>query len=101
MIGDFRRSPKTVSATGLGQESGRGRERVSGNPVLMETGVRADDSSPGIYLNIYTLYLLPVIYLHRYLHSVSTAGIYLEIYKVYLLPVIYLDIYTTMYLLGT
>ena len=72
VIGDCRRSAKTVSATGLGQESGRGRARVSGNPVLMETGVRADHSSPGIYLDIYTGYLLPVIYL--------------DISTVYLLP---------------
>ena len=48
VIGDCRRSAKakTVSATGLGQESGRGRARVSGNPVLMETGVRADHETP-------------------------------------------------------
>ena len=62
MIGDCTKSAKTVPDTGLGQESGRGRVKLVSRPSPDgDRGQgRSRDSSPGIYLDIYTVYLLRV-----------------------------------------
>ena len=80
MIGDCTRSANT----GPGEWQGAGEGVWRPSPDGDWGQGRSPDSSPGVYLDIYTGYLL--------------FGIYLDIYTVYLLPGIYLDIYT-VYLL--
>ena len=69
MIGDCTRSANT----GPGEWQGAGEGVWRPSPDGDRGQGRSPDSSPGIYLDIYTVYLLP--------------GIYLDIYTVYLLRV--------------